>query len=94
MVSDQYNKNWLKLRQRFNIYLKGISLAGGISGFILGCIDLIPEVSLSNPITAVIGLAIGSYDLMEQSHSFFIEVRESQIDPSEWSNYFTHKNFR
>ncbi|WP_308575480.1 hypothetical protein [uncultured Methanosphaera sp.] len=95
MVSSQYNKNWLKLKQRFHIPLKGISLAAGAGGVTIAILELsLPELSFSNPITAIIGIAIGTYGVIEDGHSFFIDVREDQ-DPSEWgnSNNFIHKNF-
>ena len=85
IVSDKYNKNWLKITSQINAY---VEIAKSYKDLIE-----IPLTSISYKFSPTSGSVIGIFFIILETHQVAIYFRDSQGNSSDWNKYFTHKNY-
>ncbi|MGN1321730.1 MAG: chitobiase/beta-hexosaminidase C-terminal domain-containing protein, partial [Methanosphaera sp.] len=83
IVSDKYNKNWLKLTSQINAYVEIARYSWG----------LIPLAGISFHYLSTPGSIIGIFFFILETHKVAIYFRDNQWNSSDWNKYFTHKNY-
>ena len=83
IVSDKYNKNWLKITSQINAYVEIARYSWG----------LIPLTGISFHCSSTPGSIIGMFFVILETHQVAIYFRDSQGNSSDWNKYFTHKNY-
>lgn len=85
IVSDKYNKNWLKLTSQINAYVK-------IAKYSKDLIE-IPLTGVIYHFSPISGSILEIFFLTLETHQIAIYFRDSQWNSSDWNKYFTHKNY-
>lgn len=83
IVSDKYNKNWLKLTSQINAYVEIARYSWG----------LIPLTGIIHYVSSTSGSIIEIFFLIIETHQVAIYFRDSKWNSSDWNKYFTHKNY-